>query len=72
MTKTLPEFHPKVLKYSSGWSNDKSFIKGNDLRLFKGNENDKMIAKAFDTIKFSTFSFIDTTARGRSKIIWRK
>ena len=71
-TKVLPDDHPKVLKYSSGWSKDKSFIKGYDFRSFKGNENDKMIANAFDTIKFITFSFIDTTTKGRSKIIWRK
>ena len=54
-TKVLPDDSPKLLKYRSGWSNDKSFSKGIDFTMGKGNIYIDSPTSALDTMKSCTF-----------------
>ena len=71
-TRVLPDDNPRILKYSSGWSNDRSLNRGIDFIAFEGSEYAHNAVKAFDTINSFTLSLIALAIIGKIKTSCKK
>ena len=71
-TSVLPDDQPKILKYSSGWSKDKSLNNGIDFTAHEDKEYNDKAAKVFATMKPSTFLLMDIVTSGKIKTSCKK